>query len=170
MPEENTHPSLQKLPPPPKKEEEDEEEKLLVCLLVHVYDYHPSQWLKNSPTAPVCCRRSSRVAVCVICCLDWETGQHDRWTRFNPIRVKDPESRGESRRHYTQLKKERKKKKAKAQTIICRHYHRLSLSLKSCSTIHNIPCGQTNFHSTTFTTLVVFFFFFWCSCFPAFTH
>lgn len=28
---------------PPKKEEEDEEEKLLVCLLVHVYDYHPSQ-------------------------------------------------------------------------------------------------------------------------------
>jgi hypothetical protein len=44
VPEENTHPSLQKLPPPQKKkEEEDEEEKLLVCLLVHVYDYHPSQ-------------------------------------------------------------------------------------------------------------------------------
>lgn len=85
----------------------------------------------HSRSVPTLRRRSShrRVAVCVCLLFGLEKRlQHDRWTRFNPIRVKDRKERAGRKSPLQQAKMKEKKKRHRAHNLSPLFYS-LSLSL-----------------------------------------
>lgn len=95
----------------------------------------------HSRSVPTLRRRSShrRVAVCVCLLFGLEKRlQHDRWTRFNPIRVKDRKERAGRKSPLQQAKMKEKKKRHRAHNLSPLFYS-LSLSLSLFSGLTSQP-------------------------------